>query len=367
MKKNKENSKKLRKDSHKEQSKVSGKVGLPPGSLYYVGGMRDAVPQISIVDYSLTDFAEREAISVDDCLPFKDKESTTWINIDGIHNMELIDEIGRNFGIHSLLLEDIVNTEQRPKFEELDGLLFLTLKKLNYNGVDKELESEQISFVLGNNFVISFHEKPSDLFAPIYDRIKTSKNSIRKKGADYLLYCLIDIVVDNYFAIIEDFGDLLEDLEEEIFEHPEMTSLQSIQHNKKDLLILRKTVFPLRDLMYKICNEETSLISDSTARYFRDIYDHTIRITETLENYRDLNLGLKDVYLSSITLKMNQIMKVLTIISTIFIPLTFVVGVYGMNFDMPEFSWKYGYAFAWSVMILIAGALILVFKKKKWF
>ena len=312
-KKNKNNRKKLE------------KIGMLPGSLFYIGNKGGNPSSVSCINYSNEEFSERQVKKLDECLNFRFSNSISWINVEGIHDVELVESIGKHYGLHPLLLEDILNTDQRPKVEEYETELFLILKFLKYNEVSLEVETEQISLVLGKNYVISFVENPCNALEIIRNRIRTSKGTIRSKGADYLMYAIIDVIVDNYYTTIEDIGDSIEDMEEKLFVDPESVALKLIQNNKMNLLILRKSIYPLRESITKLYNDEHLLISANTTKYFRDVYDHTIQIIETIENYRDINLGLKDIYLSSISLKMNQVMKVLTIISTIFIPLTFIV------------------------------------------
>lgn len=352
----------------KKQKQISEKIGLPPGSVYYIGDKKETPSLITICNYNKEDYSEIKTNNVEESFSLISEESVTWVNIDGIHNTQTIEKIGAHFNLHPLLLEDIVNTEQRPKVEEYENSLFLTLKLLSYNTTSQEIESEQASFVLIGNTLISFQEDNKDSFELLRKRIEAGKGTIRAKGSDYLLYSLLDLVVDNYFSIIENINETIESLEEELFENPSQTSLQTIQNNKKDFLIMRKAVYPLRESIYKLQNNDSILIKESTTKYFRDVYDHTIQIIENIENYRDINLGLKDIYLSSISMKMNRVMQVLTIISTIFIPLTFIVGLYGMNFDnMPELHWQYGYFFVWALILIISISLVIAFKKKKWF
>ena len=352
----------------KKSKKASDKTGLLPGSIYYIGDNKDGLSHITVCNYNKGNYSSTKSNNVEDCFSDYAPNSVKWINIDGIHNVEIIEKIGNHFNLHPLLLEDIVNTEQRPKIEEYDNALFITLKLLSYNNSTSEIESEHISFVLTKDVLISFQEDDNDSFISLRNRIEAGIGSIRQKKSDYLLYILLDFIVDNYFSIIEEIGEAIENLEEELFENPQPSSLQTIQNNKKDLLILRKSIYPLRECINKLQNNDSNIIHKTTEKYFHDVYDHTIQIVENIENYRDINLGLKDIYLSSISLKMNRIMQVLTIISTIFIPLTFIVGLYGMNFDfMPELHWKYGYFFVWGLILAISISLVVVFKKKKWF
>jgi magnesium transporter len=278
-----------------------------------------------------------------------------------------IEKLGENFGIHRLVLEDILNTEHTPKIEVYEDYLFFTLKMITL-GEDKGIESEQVSIILGDNYVISFQEKEGDVFDPVRERLRGQKGKIRARGADYLLYALVDVIADNYFVIIDAYGDILEELEDEIFMEPREDHLQVVQQSKRDLIKLRKSVFPLREAVLFLERSDTKLVKAETAPFFRDVYDHVLHVTESIESFRELNTGLKDIYLSRLSMKMNEVMQTLTIIATIFIPLTFVAGVYGMNFEnMPELGWKYGYLAVWIVMLAITTLLIFYFRRKRWF
>ncbi|MFH1868799.1 MAG: magnesium/cobalt transporter CorA, partial [Candidatus Omnitrophota bacterium] len=334
--------------------KVSKTIGQAPGSLVYVGDKREEKPQISIFDYNQENFQEKHAKDVEECFPFKESPTVTWINIDGIHDMDIIERIGSHFGIHHLMLEDIVNTAQRPKFEDAENYIFIVLKMLYFNERENEIQSEQVSLILGHNSVISFQEKEGDIFNPIRERIRNAKGRIRKSGADYLAYTLIDSVVDNYFLILERIGDQIEDMEDELVSNPIPEKLQVIQSLKRDTIFLRKAVWPLREIISGLQRSESKLIKKQTAVYLRDLYDHTIQVIDTIESLRDIVAGMIDIYMSSLSNKMNDVMKVLTIIATIFIPITFIAGVYGMNFNpevsifnMPELNSKYGYISVW--------------------
>jgi magnesium transporter len=290
-----------------------------------------------------------------------------WLNVEGIHDTQLIEQIGEHFQLHPLILEDIVNTSQRPKLEEYDNCVFITLKSLVFNEKEKRVTPEQISIVLFKNLVITFQEQIGDTLSEVLERIKLSKFKIRGKGTDYLVYALIDLIVDKYYFSIEALGSQLELLEDEVFNNPSPASLQKIQSVKHELLEVRRSVYPLREVINRFQKDDLDFIDENNLKYFNDVYDHTIKIIDTIETYRELNTGLKDIYLSSISLKMNQIMQVLTIVGAIFIPITFLAGVYGMNFDyMPELHWKYSYPVFWLIILLIIGALITFFRRKKW-
>jgi magnesium transporter len=343
------------------------KAGLAPGTLVHVGEKRIEKVKIRIIDYDETQLAEKEVATVEECFPFKDKPTITWINIDGLHDLEVIEKIGKQFGLHPLVLEDIVNTGQRPKLEDFENHVFIVLKMLYYDQEKNELEAEQISLIFGQNFVISFQERVGDIFEPLRERIRKSKGRVRKAGADYLAYALIDSIVDHYFVILEQLGERIEDAEQELATDPAVETLQSIRVFKKEMIFLRKSIWPLREVVNSLERGESSLIHESTLIYLRDVYDHTIQIIDTVESYRDMLSGMLDVYLSSISNRMNEVMKVLTIFAAIFIPLTFVAGVYGMNFDfMPELGWWWGYFAALLVMAIVAAALIVYFKRKRW-
>jgi len=347
--------------------KRSHKAGLPPGTLVHIGERKAEKVKIGILDYDETQFEEKEAKTIEESFPFKDKPTVTWINIDGLHEVEIIEKLGSNFGLHPLLLEDILNTDQRPKMEDYGDYIFVVLKML-YSGENKgEIEAEQVSLILGSNFVISLQEHEGDVFNPLRDRIRKNKGRIRKVGADYLAYALLDAIVDNYFLILENVGEKIEDTEQQLATNPSQETLQYIRELKNEMIFLRKSIWPLRELINGLERGESTLIHESTGAYLRDVYDHTIQIIDTVESYRDMISGMVDIYLSSISNKMNEVMKVLTIFASIFIPLTFVAGIYGMNFEfMPELKWHWGYFALLAVMTLIGISLVLYFKRKKW-
>ncbi|HUS85886.1 MAG TPA: magnesium/cobalt transporter CorA [Bacteroidales bacterium] len=351
----------------KSSSTISKKAGLPPGALIHIGDHKTEKVTVSIISYNAENLYETTCKTTEDCFPFKVKDNVNWINVDGLHNIETIVSIGNNFGLHPLLLEDVLNTHHRPKMEEFDDYIFLTLKMLSISDVDNSLGSEQVSFVLGKTWVISFQEKEGDIFDGFRGRLRESKGNIRQKGADYLLYRLIDTVVDNYFLVTEHINDATVKLEEKVLHTMDKESLQEIQHLKKLLINLRKAVSPLREAVSALEKESIELIHESTTRYLRDVYEHIIQVNDSIESLRDMLANLMDLYLSGVSNKMNQVMQVLTIIATIFIPLTFIAGVYGMNFDyIPELHWKYGYFGIWGVMLAVFIVMIFYFKRKKW-
>jgi len=330
-------------------------------------GRRAEKPKITIINYDEARFQEKEVKKAEECFPFKDKPTVTWVNIDGIHNSEIIGKIGAHFNLHSLVLEDIVNIGQRPKMEDFEGYIFIVSKMLCYDEEVRETKIEQVSLILGSNVVISFQEKEGDVFNPVRERIRNAKGRIRKMGADYLIYGLIDAIVDNYFLILEKIGESVEFAEEELINNPSPQTLQTIHNLKREAIFLRKSVWPLREVISGLQRTESPLIHKSTGVFLRDVYDHTIQVIDTVETLRDMVSGMLDIYLSSISNKMNEIMKVLTIIATIFIPLTFIVGVYGMNFKyMPELGWRFGYVLIWGIIAAIGILMVLYFKRKKW-
>ena len=345
----------------------SEKGGLPPGTLAYVGEKKVEKVIITVFDYNSERYDEKELKSIDECFPYKDTPTVTWINIDGLHQVEIMEKIGIHFGFHPLIMEDILNTRQRPKMDDLEDYVYVVLKMLSYKEEDNVIDAEQISIILGQNFVISFQEKEGDVFEPIRERIRKNKGRIRKMGADYLAYALLDSVVDNYFTILEKLWERIEFLEEELVENPSTQTLQEIYELKREMIFLRKSIWPLREVISELERGESSLIKESTGIYLRDVYDHTIQVIDTVETFRDMLSGILDVYLSSISNRMNEVMKVLTIIATIFIPLTFLAGVYGMNFRyMPELEWHQGYFAVLFLMVIIFIVMVIYFRKKKW-
>jgi len=347
--------------------KSSNAAGLAPGALVHIGERKAEKTKITIIDYDEEKFQEKVVERIEECFPFKDKPTVTWINIDGIHEVEVIEKLGEKFGLHPLIMEDIVSTAQRPKMEDFEDYIFLVLKMLEYDDENGEISAEQVSLVLGPNFVISFQEREGDVFDSVRERIRNAKGRVRKMGADYLAYSLMDTIVDNYFVILEKVGEKIEFLEEELVTNPMPETLQTIQHMKREMISLRKSVWPLREEISALQRGESRLISKPTGIFLRDVYDHTIQVIDTIESLRDMLSGILDIYLSSISNKMNEVMKVLTIIATIFIPLTFVAGIYGMNFKfMPELGWWWAYPLVWLVMGCVAVTMVIYFRRRRW-
>ena len=342
-------------------------MGLPPGTLVHIGKKRMEEVKISIIDYDEEHLQEKETKSIEECFPYKNKPTVTWINVDGLHEIKVVEEIGKCFNLHPLILEDIVDTDQRPKIKDFRDYIFIVLKMLYYDKKDNEIQVEQVSLILGKNYVISFQEREGDVFNAIRERIRNNIGRIRKAGADYLVYALIDAIIDNYFIIIEKLGEKIENLEDKVSSRPKPANLRVIHRLKRDLIFLRKSVWPLREVISILERGESSLILESTNVYLRDIYGHTIQVMDTVETLRDMTSGMLEIYLSSVSNRMNEIMKMLTIVATIFIPLTFITGIYGMNFRyMPEIKWFWGYPIVLLGMLIIGIVMVIYFKRKKW-
>ncbi|MFP3912564.1 MAG: magnesium/cobalt transporter CorA [Desulfobacteraceae bacterium] len=347
--------------------KMSRKAGLPPGTLVHLGDKLAEAVTISLTQYNADTLTEEEFENVEACGPRKLPDGITWINIDGTHQVEVIEKMGRHLGLHPLTLEDMVNGYQRPKLEEFENYIFIILKMLSYDTEKNELGMENASLVLGGDYVLSVHEKAGHVFAPIRERLRKARGRIRKKGVDYLFYALVDAIVDNYFGVLEKMGEQIESLEEELLAEPGPSTMERIHALKRELIFLRKSVWPLREVINALKREDSGLIQETTRIYLQDVYDHTIQVIDTVETFRDITSSMLDMYLSVVSNRMNEIMKVLTLIATIFIPLTFIAGIYGMNFEiMPELKWPLGYPMVWAVVVLIGGAMVLYFKRKKW-
>jgi magnesium transporter len=343
-------------------------IGLTPGTPLYTGEEKEEKVRITLIDYNADQFLEKEISAAEDCFVCRDSSSVSWINLDGIHDTSLIENLGLHFDLHPLVMEDITNSWQRPKMESYDHFLYVVVKMLSYDEPNREVTGEQVSFILGKHVVLSFQERPGDIFEPVRERIRTGKGRIRRMGPDYLVYALLDTIVDQYFVILEKVGEHIEELEEAVVSDPRPETLHEIHKLKREMIFLRKSIWPLRELVNGLEREESSLVTKPTLRYLRDAYDHTIQVIDTVETFRDMLSGMHDTYLSSISNRMNEIMKVLTIIATIFIPLTFIAGIYGMNFEfMPELKWPWAYPAVWFVMLLLAGFMVLYFRRKRWF
>lgn len=349
-----------------EAEKRSRKAGLPPGTLVHIGTQRTTESVVQLISYDTQQLTERtlelEAISMPGTA-----QAVTWINVSGVHDATVVERIGEAFSLHPLVREDIANTQQRPKLEDYGDYTFIVLRNLR-TSLTGDILSEQVSLVLGSNFVLTFEESDGEMLEPIRKRLRENRSRIRSLGADYLAYTLLDLIVDHYFAVLEHVGERIEDLQEELIDKPSRDSLNTLMRLRHDMLTLRRSVWPLREVVDSLSAGSSALIDQKTLIYVRDIYDHTAHVIDTIETYRDMLSGMLDIYLSSINNRMNEIMKVLTIIATIFMPLTFLSGLYGMNFKhMPELDTAWGYPLVLVVMVGIAGAMIWYFKRKGWF
>ena len=344
----------------------SRKAGMPPGTMVYTGEEREEDVLISSFSYDSESFTEKHLDEAEAISFLEENAGARWLNIDGLHKPKIIEAIGKKIGVHPLVMEDVLNVGQRPKLEDLGDSLFIVLKMLYINSEGK-VDSEQVSIILANNTVITFQERSGDVFDEIRKRIRTGKGQVRRKSADYLTYALMDAVVDNYFVVLEQLGDTMEGLEDDVISSPTPETLHAIHRLKREMIYLRKSVWPLREVIGGMLRGGSHLIKEDTMVYLRDVYDHTIQVVETIETMRDMISGMLDIYLSSISNRMNEVMKVLTIIATIFIPLTFVAGVYGMNFEiMPELTWSFGYYLTLGIMAAISLVMVVFFRKKSW-
>ncbi|BBE17541.1 magnesium and cobalt transport protein CorA [Aquipluma nitroreducens] len=343
--------------------------GQMPGSLIHLGTKKLEKVRIRLLNYSIDDFVETEPDELDDCMPYIEKDKVSWINIDGLHDAGVIQKLGDLFEIHGLLLEDMLNTDQRPKVTETEKLMIVILKLLEYDEKTDRLSSEQISLILDDSYLITLQEKVGDYFDPIRDRIRKSKGRLRRKGADYLTYALLDTIVDNYLLIIETLGNMIEKTEAQIFTPNQPKGLmQKIYKHKTEINFLRKNVRPVKEILHRLIENESGFIADENMKYFQDLNDLVMQATESIEIYQMMLNDQMNIYHANLDSKANEIMKVLTVFSAFFIPLTFVAGVYGMNFDnLPELHFKYGYLYFWIILIVITLGLLIYFRKRKWF
>jgi magnesium transporter len=340
--------------------RTSKKTGMPPGTLVHVGEQKIDKARITLMNYDQDRLEEKQLNRIEESFVFKDTPPVTWINIDGLHDVT-------HLNIHPLTLEDIVNTGQRPKVEDFEDYIYLVFKMLKFDEITSHITSEQVSLILGPHYLISFQETEGDVFNFVRERIRKGRVRIRKSGPDYLAYALIDAVVDHYFIILEKIGEKIEHLEERLHVQPTPAILQAIHDLKREMIYFRKQVWPIREILSTWQKTESSIVQETNKIFISDVYDHTIQVIDTIESFRDIISGMMDLYLSTVSNKMNEVMKVLTIIATIFIPLTFVAGIYGMNFKfMPELEWKWSYPVLWVLLIVIFCGMLLYFRRKKW-
>jgi magnesium transporter len=345
----------------------ANKVGLPPGSAVHLGEIKVTKVEMELYDYDNVTYSTKLIQKIDEIAPFRDSESVSWINVVGLHDIDKINEIGTFFNLHSLTVEDILNTDHRPKVEITDEYIFIVLKMIHIDPETNQILIEQVSIILSNKYILTFQEREGDVFSNIRNRIINNIGRIRKSGADYLTYTLLDVIVDTYFLVLEKLNDRIETLESDLVNNPDHAFVSEIQNLKREMIFLRKSVWPLREMLNRIAREETPFFASSTLPFLKDLYDHTIQIIETVDTMRDMISGLLDIFLSSLSNKTNEVMRVLTIIATIFIPLTFIAGIYGMNFEfMPELKWHYAYPAFWGIILALFSGLIFYFKYKKW-
>lgn len=359
----------FRKRKKQKTTKIQPKkaTNLSPGTVTYTGIKNTSKTQLDIIDYSKDDYSRFETSEINDAFKYEDENHITWINVNGLNNTEDIITLGNHFDLHPLIQEDIVTTNQRPKLDEYDDYLFIVFKMLHYD-TNEELTNEHVSMIMGKDYLVTFQESEGDVFDDLRDRLEHSKGRIRGAGADYLMFGILDAVVDNYFTVVEFLSNKVEMLEDKLFDDKEDPNIiQEIQDLKKEILKIRRAVLPLREVINRLEKIETPLIEERTNKYIRDLYDHIIQVNESVEIYRDMIWGLMDMYMTTISNKMNEVMKVLTIMASIFIPLTFLAGIYGMNFDnMPELHFKYSYFYLLGLMLFVFCAMIWYFKRKKW-
>ncbi|MDH3514079.1 MAG: magnesium/cobalt transporter CorA [Gammaproteobacteria bacterium] len=347
--------------------KRSHKAGLPPGTPVHIGERKSETTRVTLMHFDVDRVTERDISTPEEIRALREGPGYNWFIITGLHEVEKLTAIGSAFDLHPLVLEDVLNTDQRPKFEDYGEYVFIVLQRLGNGATTPEIMTEQISLILGRNTVISFLESESEIFDGIKERFRANRGPQRKLGADFLVYALMDYVVDNYFAIFEKLGERIEMLQDSLIAKPTPESLQTLHALKREMLFLRKSVWPLREVVSAMQRGDSPLIQKETRMYLRDVYDHTIHVIDTIETYRDMLSGMLDIYLSSLSNKLNAVMKVLTIIATVFMPLTFIVGIYGMNFRfMPELGWRWGYPAVLLLLIVIAGGMLFIFRRKKW-
>jgi magnesium transporter len=351
--------------SHRK--KRSNKSGLPPGTPIHIGEHRSETVNIHSVTYNEAAVQEKDLTQEEEFSFLPPEHTRTWISINGVHDIAPLKQIAAGFHLHPLVLEDLMNTEQRPKVEDYEQYLFLVLKNISWHEKTRTIHTEQISLILGRNFVLSFQEGNHDVFHTIQTRLQNGKGPLKTQGSDYLFYALLDAVVDNYFFVLETLGEEIERVEEQVLKQTGQESLQALHELKREMILLRKSVWPLREVVGRLSRGESSLVRQTTQVYFRDVYDHTVQVIETIETYREMLTSILEIYLTSLSNKLNEIMKVMAMIATLFIPLTLIASIYGMNFKhMPELEWPWGYPLVLAIMGICASGMVLFFRKRKW-
>lgn len=347
--------------------RVTKPAAEAPGTVSFTGERKVDEVTIKVIDYDDDAYEEREVGGFEDCLRYRDTDTCTWINVNGLHDTSVLMRFGEHFGLHPLVLEDIVNTHQRPKAEDYGDYLYIVCRMLSLDETGTRLEAEQISLVIGRNFLLTFQERPGDVLEPVRERLRKGGNRIRRSPAGYLGYALLDSVVDHYFHVMEIFGEQIEALEEELLAEPGLDARQRIHTLKREMVLLGRAVRPLRDLLSDLVRDEPALMGEEIAPFLRDVEGHTVQVADMVESFRDVISGLQDLYLSSVSNRMNEVMKVLTIFASIFVPLTFVAGIYGMNFEhMPELGWRWSYPIFWGAIIVLVVVMLTYFRRKKW-
>lgn len=355
------------KESKKSKSKAKQRVGLPPGTLLYLGNKISEGVQVELFDYNSENFEELQLQELHECASYKDKASVTWVNVDGLHEIETLRSLGNLFGIHTLCLEDILNTSHRPKLDDFDDHLFIIAKMIYLDSSSEEIRCEHFCMVVGKGYVLTFQEMDGDVFQPLRERIRFGRGRVRKLKSDYLAYAFLDTIVDNYFVVLERLEERIEPLEIELLNNPTADSLSKIHALKQEAMLLRKALWPLREVVATLIKGESGLIQEETIIFLRDLQDHILQALDATETARDVLSSMTDLYMSSVSHRLNETMKVLTVMASVFIPLTFIAGIYGMNFEvMPELHWKYGYAFVWLLMVIVATLTLFILKRKKW-
>ncbi len=351
--------------SHQRVVRPSEKSGLPPGSLVYVGERPPGEPLVTAIRFGPAGYEERPSCCIDEAFPLDPSWPVTWIDVVGL-DPATVRAIGKRLSIHPLVLEDMLNTRTRPKFEVFPDYVYLSLKTIGFEESEERLRVEQVSILLGEHLVISIQEAPGDILDPVRERIRRD-GRIRHLGAGYLAYALVDVVVDGYYGVLERLDERAEFLEEQVLVQPTPETLRDVHQLKRAMVDLRHVLWPLRELVLRVERVETPLIDQSVIIFYRDIYDHTVQMIETIESLRDVVAGMLDIYLSSVSYRLNEIIKVLTLFSTIFMPLTFIVGVYGMNFRyLPELEYRWSYPILWALMIAISVTMLLYFRRRRW-
>lgn len=343
------------------------KPGTPPGTLVYNREKRTDHVVVQVMDYAPDACHVQKTVGIEETYALRDSNTVSWIDIEGLHDTEMLRKFGEHFGLHPLVLEDILNTHQRPRVEEYEDYFFLVARMLIAGKEGEPFHSEQVSFILGKRFLVTFQDIPGDVFDPVRQRVEQGRGKARRLGPDYLLYTLLDALVDNYFTLLQTFADRIEAVEGRITSKPTAQDLADVHRLRRELQYVRRNVWPLRDAVAELNRSDSGLISDDTHVYLRDLHDHVVQVMESIENFRDVLASLQDLYMSTLSNRTNEVIRVLTVISTIFVPLTFIAGVYGMNFTyFPELAWKYGYAGFWVVSLIVVAGLLAFLRRRGW-